>query len=611
MANIALREYHRKIERLIENHQIEEAFSHCANILQKFPKEIETYRKLGKNFLEKQDIDLSERVFNIILSVFPDDFVANVGLSFIHENKGEMDQAIDHMLMAFELQPANPSLQDELKRLYHKRDSVEPNKIRLTRGALIKMYARSNLFEQAIAEIKLGLYEKPNRIDFKLILADMLWKSGSRIEAVETCVDIVSQLPYCWKANEILEMAFQDLHHEQADSNYRLRLAELDPYYRFMLPATQSVADIPDIAVQIDSDLDEENEINDWGNFLSDTWVVSSLPAVEEASADDLDWNAILDEAGQEQESAQEQPSAGITLFEELTRDRDSELSALSRRQNFIERLQKRGREPIFEDAKEAGESSAAIDSPLEAQSLPGELSPESNAQSNLVQGDTAPEDIPQFNAPASGAETDFICEPPLDAGADAGVAPGFTADKNEPTGNAESPLVDSGAQSGAVEAAEAAGADRIPDLEFPAAEDEGGLIDHDAPVEISEVENSQPVASQWVKDVFEPDAAAVPEISLQDTQQIRIAPLTPGEILRQSRQLIDQGNFAPALRFLRELANEDDLLADVRDVLEAACRDYPQESNLWLALGNIYQRLNQKEKALEVFTRAQKSISL
>ena len=604
MANIALREYHRKIERLIENHQIEEAFSHCANILRKFPKEIETYRKLGKNFLEKQDIDLSERVFNIILSVFPDDFVANVGLSFIHENKGEMDQAIDHMLMAFELQPANPSLQDELKRLYHKRDSVEPNKIRLTRGALIKMYARSNLFEQAIAEIKLGLYEKPNRIDFKLILADMLWKAGSRIEAVETCVDIVSQLPYCWKANEILDLAFQDLHHEQADSNYRLRLAELDPYYRFMLPATQSVADIPDIAVQIDSDLDEENGINDWGNFLSDTWVVSSLPAVEEASDDDLDWNAILDEAGQEQESAQEQSSAGITLFEELTRDRDNELLTLNRRQSFIERLQKRGREPKFEGTNESGESNAETGLSSEVQSLPEEISPQSNVQSAPVQEGNTPEEFDTF---ASGAETDPTREPPLDTGA----APGFAEDKNESAEIAESPLVDTVAKAGAVETGGAAGADLIHDLEFPAAEDECGLIDHDAPVEISEVENSQPAASQWVKDVFEPEASAAPVISLQDTQQIRVAPLTPGEILQHSRQLIDQGDFAPALRFLRELAEEDDLLADVRDVLEAACRDYPQESNLWLALGNIYQRLNQKEKALEVFTRAQKSISL
>jgi tetratricopeptide (TPR) repeat protein len=463
MANIALREYHRKIERLIENHQIEEAFSHCANILRKFPKEIETYRKLGKNFLEKQDIDLSERVFNIILSVFPDDFVANVGLSFIHENKGEMDQAIDHMLMAFELQPANPSLQDELKRLYHKRDSVEPNKIRLTRGALIKMYARSNLFEQAIAEIKLGLYEKPNRIDFKLILADMLWKAGSRIEAVETCVDIVSQLPYCWKANEILDLAFQDLHHEQADSNYRLRLAELDPYYRFMLPATQSVADIPDIAVQMDSDLDEENGINEWGNFLSDTWVVSSLPAVEEASDDDLDWNAILDEAGQEQESAREQSSAGIALFEELTRDRDNELLTLNRRQSFIDRLQKRGREPKFEGTNESGESNAETGLSSEVQSLPEAISPQSNVQSAPVQEGNTPEEFDTF---ASGAETDPHREPPLDTGA----APGFAEDKNgaaeiaEPRWLIRSPKP-------ALLKPRAAGEDLTHDLEFPAAE--------------------------------------------------------------------------------------------------------------------------------------------
>jgi len=65
------------------------------------------------------------------------------------------------------------------------------------------------------------------------------------------------------------------------------------------------------------------------------------------------------------------------------------------------------------------------------------------------------------------------------------------------------------------------------------------------------------------------------------------------------------------ALKYLQDLAFEDENLEDVQAVLENACRDYPQDSNLWLALGNIYQRLNQKEKALEVFTRAQKYISL
>ncbi len=264
MGKIALREYHRKIENLIERHAIDEALSHCANILLIYPKGIETYRKLGKIFLEKQDYALAEKVFNIILSVFPDDFVANVGLSFINENNNHMDEAIEHMLMAFELQPANPSLQDELKRLYHKRDNVEPNKIRLTRGSLIKMYARSFLYEQAIAEIKLGLYEKPGRIDFRLTLAEMLWKSGKHIEAVETSVEVISRLPYCWKANEILNSAFSDLHQEQAENNYRARLCELDPYFRYMLPTTRDVADIPDISEQIESELADGSLISDW-----------------------------------------------------------------------------------------------------------------------------------------------------------------------------------------------------------------------------------------------------------------------------------------------------------------------------------------------------------
>ncbi len=45
--------------------------------------------------------------------------------------------------------------------------------------------------------------------------------------------------------------------------------------------------------------------------------------------------------------------------------------------------------------------------------------------------------------------------------------------------------------------------------------------------------------------------------------------------------------------------------------LLEEACKNHPQESNLWLALGNIYQRQNMNEKALEVFIQAQKQISL
>ncbi len=56
-------------------------------------------------------------------------------------------------------------IQDELRRLYGRRDGVEPPKLRLTRGALVRMYARGDLYRQAIAEAKAALAEDNQRID--------------------------------------------------------------------------------------------------------------------------------------------------------------------------------------------------------------------------------------------------------------------------------------------------------------------------------------------------------------------------------------------------------------------------------------------------------------
>jgi len=87
----------------------------------------------------------------MILSVFPDDLLAHAGLSAIHEENRELDKAIWHMEQAFETQPSNQTIQDELRRLIGKRDGSEPSKIRLTRGALIRMYAKGELYQQAIS----------------------------------------------------------------------------------------------------------------------------------------------------------------------------------------------------------------------------------------------------------------------------------------------------------------------------------------------------------------------------------------------------------------------------------------------------------------------------
>ncbi len=529
MSNIALREYHRTIERLIENHQIDDAISHCENIVRSFPKEIETYRKVGKIFLEKQDYPSAEKVFNLILTVFPDDFVANIGLSFINEQNKHLDQAIQHMQNAFELQPANESLQDELKRLYNKRDNVEPARIRLTRGALIKMYTRSDLFEQAIAEIRLGLHEKPRRLDYKLALADMLWKSGKNIDAVETCVDVISQLPYCWLANEILDKAFYELNPAESENHYRARLVELDPYYQYVLPTTRNVIDIPDIAVQVDNNpaAQDEHEPMDWQEFLVETW--SALPkseAVQPASpSSELNWTSIIDESMQE-----ETPAAAAAVLTEISETEMADPSA-GRRQAFIEKLQKR---------------SAA---PAEPENIPDWVLEES-----------------QLNQ--SESSSDFIAIPA------------------EP--------------------------EAFEDVNLPDIPEESGIIDHDIPVEIPEELAENPASTQWVQDQPADAGKEAPSAFLQDTQQIRVhREETPEEKLEQAKKALGGENVQYALNKIREISDDDRYLEQTKDLLEMACQANPDNANLWLTLGNIYQRLDMKEKALEVFIRAQKQISL
>ena len=143
MAKIGLRAYNREIEQLIERGQIEEAIAHSKYILRFYPKHIETYRLIGKAYIESQRYSEAADILQRILSVLPDDFVSQIGMSIIREDEGNLDAAIFHMERAHEIQPSNVAVQDELRRLYGRRDGVEPPRLRLTRGALVRLYAKA------------------------------------------------------------------------------------------------------------------------------------------------------------------------------------------------------------------------------------------------------------------------------------------------------------------------------------------------------------------------------------------------------------------------------------------------------------------------------------
>ncbi len=252
MAIISLRAYNHEIEGMIDNGQLDEAVAHCRHILATFPKHIASYRLLGKAHLEQQRISDATDIFQRVLSAIPDDFISNVGMSIIREDENNLDAAIWHMELAYEAQPANIAIQDELRRLYGRRDGMQPPKVRLTRGALARMYAKGGLFDQAIAELRAAIAEDPNRPDLQLLLAQMFFQTSQRVEAVDTCVTILKKMPLCLEANRILAVSLPEAENSEAVRNSRQIAISMDPYYAFAESEAITSDQVSESAVNIE-----------------------------------------------------------------------------------------------------------------------------------------------------------------------------------------------------------------------------------------------------------------------------------------------------------------------------------------------------------------------
>ncbi len=252
METISLRAYQREIEGLIKTGQFADAISHCRHILKSFPKSVATYRLLGKACLENQQLEEASDVFQRVLSSIPDDMTANLAMSVIRQEQGRLDEAIGFMERAFETQPANPKIQQELRQLYGKRDGLEPPKVRLTRAALARMYLKGELVQQAIAELHVAIKENPERIDLQILLARAYTQAGKYGEAANTCSGILVKLPFCLEANRVMTEVLANTEKADQIPVYRQRFHELDPYAAFLGPNALTPEKVPDQAVTLE-----------------------------------------------------------------------------------------------------------------------------------------------------------------------------------------------------------------------------------------------------------------------------------------------------------------------------------------------------------------------
>ncbi len=293
MAKVSLRIYNREIERLVEQGQTDEAIAHCRHILKTFPKHLETYRLLGKAYLESRRYAEAVDIFGRLLMAVPEDFVAHVGLSIIRDEEGKLDDAIWHMERAYEVQSSNAAIQGELQRLYGRRDGMEPPKVRMSRGALARIYVHGELYPQAIAEIRAVLATDPQRVDMQLLLAYSYFKSGQRSDASDLCAQLLKRYAYTFDANRIMVDLLPGSTGAESTQVYRMHVSELDPYSNFTKGSIFQTADVADASVSLErlEYTGEEVQMGqDWNNASLGFSSVAPLGSGLSLNEEQPDW---------------------------------------------------------------------------------------------------------------------------------------------------------------------------------------------------------------------------------------------------------------------------------------------------------------------------------
>ncbi len=217
-----------EIRTLLRDKRHDAAIALCEHVLRHYPKHIQTYRLMAEARLEKGDLDDARELFRRVLSADPEDRIAYVGLATIFEQEGLIDEAIWHLERAHELDPSDPKTRKNLERLCAERDGHIPERLKLTPGALARLYFREGLFGQAIHEYRAILADAPRRFDIRVALAETLWRTGKMRDAADVAQNLLNILPYCLKANLILGTVLEESALKEGDTCLQ-RAQALDP----------------------------------------------------------------------------------------------------------------------------------------------------------------------------------------------------------------------------------------------------------------------------------------------------------------------------------------------------------------------------------------------
>ena len=230
MPEISLKEYFAKLNNRLAANAADEVIYHCRHILQSYPKNVIAYRLLGRALVQNGRWDEGREALRRVLSVIPDDYAAHLGLSEANERMDRADEAIWHLERALEQRPNDKDVIEGLRALYRKYRHVENLKIQLTAVAVARQNLRGGNYTQAIDILRSALTRMNDRLDLKLLLAQILWQNGSEEEAAEIALEVLKVLPDCLEANKIMAKLWLSVERPSDAQRFVNHLELVDPY---------------------------------------------------------------------------------------------------------------------------------------------------------------------------------------------------------------------------------------------------------------------------------------------------------------------------------------------------------------------------------------------
>jgi tetratricopeptide (TPR) repeat protein len=147
---------------------------------------------LGANAEAKAHLDAA-------LAVDPLDNEAIIAHARLADAEGDPYTAAEHLLTAWEHDPANASLRAELTERLAALYGPE-GYLQFTRPALAALYVRNFYPERAAREYAAILADHPNRTDLRLAAALAQWRLGNLAETVEQCTALLAEQPQVVRA---------------------------------------------------------------------------------------------------------------------------------------------------------------------------------------------------------------------------------------------------------------------------------------------------------------------------------------------------------------------------------------------------------------------------